>query len=86
MGKTTKPYVYDSLAHVLYIDITFWERLSVESRLKILELSEGNTSDVEEPFSLVIQENATAEKYQETFSSVIKNINRVCGPSYNKNW
>ena len=87
--QVTKPYVYDATSRVLYIDLIFWEGLSANDKLKIVELSEGNFPDTigehVESFALVIRGDATNEKHQETFTPVIANVNRVCGSLYNRN-
>ena len=85
MAKLCKPYIYDAIDRVLYIDLVFWEGLTVVAKMKIVELSDGDIpKTIDEPFSIVIRENATFEKYQETFSPVISNVNRVCGSLCNR--
>ena len=64
----SKPYVYDATSRVLYIDLVFWEGLSANDKIKIVELSEGNFPDTigehDESFALVIRGDATNEKHR----------------------
>ena len=83
--RMNKPYIYDATSHVLYIDLVFWERLSTATKVKIVDLSDGEViPELDESFAIVIREDATLEKYQETFSPVISNVNRVCGSLYTR--
>lgn len=99
MAKLCKPYVYDAIDCVLYIDLVFWERLTMVTKTKIVELSEGKISPSlggrggEISPSLGGRGRKISPDLDEPFSIVIRetlfpvisNINRVCGSLYANN-